>query len=115
MNWQTLFTYDEPSQTLVVKRAVPLLSVVFTQLTNVSCSAIDIQIVCVMVPTLSPGRGRWRVLPPSMSVEIGSSIRWIGWNESGSGMKDAIGHAGNAMLLPHERFRAVLFRQHAAT
>jgi len=50
-----------------------------------------------------------------MSVEIGSSIRWIGWNESGTGMKDAIGHAGNAMLLPHERFRAVLFRQHAAT
>ena len=64
--------------TFVVKRAVPLLSVVFTQLTNVSCSAFDIQIVCVMVPTLSPGRGRWRVLPPSMSVEIGSSIRWIG-------------------------------------
>jgi hypothetical protein len=40
--------------------------------------AIDIQIVCVTVPTLSPGRGRWRVLAPSMSVEIGLSIRWIG-------------------------------------
>jgi hypothetical protein len=53
-----------------------------------------------MVPTLSPGGGRWRVLPPSMSVEIGSSIRWIGSNESGFGMKDAIGHAGSAMLVP---------------
>jgi len=78
MNWQTLFTWDEPSQILVVKRAVPLLNVVFTQLTKVSCSAIDIQIVCVMVPTLSPARDRSQVLPPSMSVASGSRIRWIG-------------------------------------
>jgi hypothetical protein len=43
---------------MVMKRAVPLLSVVFTQLTKVSCSSSAIQIVCVIVPTLSPGRGR---------------------------------------------------------
>src|SRR5215470_3082716 len=30
-------------------------------------------------------------------------------------MKDAIGHAGSAMLLSRERLHAVLFRQHAAS
>jgi hypothetical protein len=32
-----------------------------------------------------------------MAVDSRSSMRWIGWNVSGAGMKDAIGQDGKGM------------------
>jgi hypothetical protein len=50
----------------------------------------------VIDPTLSPGRGYSRVLPPSISVEIGSSMR-CRLNPFCRMIESAIGQAGKVM------------------